>query len=135
MSQANVNRPAIRRINLVIDCPDPGELSEFYSNLLGWPVSHPSEGGWAAITSPAGDVIAFQAVADYQPPVWPWQPGRQAQMLHLDFWVDDLNEGVRHAQACGARLADTQYYTTSRTMFDPAGHPFCIDTDGEEPPA
>jgi len=122
----------INTINLVIDCPDAGILAEFYSKLLGWEWTHPQANGWAAITSPTGTVIAFQEVEGYEPPVWPWEKGKQGQMLHLDFYVDDLEEGVRCAHQCGARLADEQYFKTSRTMFDPAGHPFCIDTNESE---
>ncbi|MCD7936016.1 MAG: hypothetical protein LUG98_04080 [Tannerellaceae bacterium] len=53
-------------------------------------------------------------------------------MLHLDFYVDNLEEAVRQAMSYGATLAGTQYFKTSRTMFDPAGHPFCLDTDEPE---
>lgn len=123
----------VNKINLVIDCPDPGQLAGFYSRLLEWEWTHPHTAGWAAITSPDGTVIAFQEVENYEPPAWPWKPGSQSQMLHLDIWVDDLDTGVRHALDCGAVLAEQQFYTTSRTLFDLAGHPFCIDTDGEEP--
>lgn len=123
----------IYKINVVIDCGDAKVLSEFYSVLLGWELTHPSEGGWAAITSPDETVIAFQELKDYEPPVWPWKKGQQGQMQHLDFWVEDLEEGVDLAIRCGAKLAEEQFFTTSRTLIDPAGHPFCIDTEGEEP--
>ena len=124
--------PKIRAINIVMDCGDAGELAAFYSKLLGWEWTHPQANGWTAITSPEGSVIAFQEVEAYEPPVWPWQSGRQAQMLHLDLMVDDLEAGVASAQSLGARPAAEQYFKTSRTMFDPAGHPFCIDTDEPE---
>lgn len=124
----------VKKINIVMDCADAGILADFYSRLLGWEWTHPRVDGWAAVTSPEGTVIAFQEVENYEPPVWPWQPGRQGQMIHLDIWVDDLDEGVKHALACGAKESKTQYFTTSKTFFDPAGHPFCIDTDGEEAP-
>ena len=125
-------RPKINRINVVVDCADAGEMAAFYSKLLDWEWTHPRAGGWAAITSPMGTVMAFQEVEGYEPPVWPWEKGKQSQMMHLDFWVDDLEEGVRFALDCGAKEAEVQFYTTSRTMLDPAGHPFCIDTEGEE---
>lgn len=133
MNQKKDIRPAINQINLVIDCEDAGVMAEFYSKLLDWELNFPAANGWAAITSPTGTVIAFQEVVEYQPPVWPWETGKQGQMLHLDLWVDNLEEGARFAIECGAREAKQQYFTTSRTMLDPAGHPFCIDTDGEEP--
>lgn len=53
-------------------------------------------------------------------------------MLHIDVVVDKLDESVQFAIECGAKLADTQFFKTSRTMFDPAGHPFCIDTEDPE---
>lgn len=128
-----LKRPTINNINTVIDCREAGVMAEFYSKLLGWDLTFPASNGWAAITSPDGSVLAFQEVEGYEPPIWPWEEGKQGQMLHMDFWVDDLEEGVAFALACGAKEASRQYYTTSRTLLDPAGHPFCIDTDGEEP--
>lgn len=128
-----INRPTINMINLVIDCSDAGIMAKFYSKLLDWEWTHPHSNGWAAVTSPSGTVIAFQEVENYESPVWPWQAGKPGQMLHLDLWVDNLEEGVQFALSCGAKEAKQQYFTTSRTLLDPAGHPFCIDTKGEEP--
>ena len=56
-------------------------------------------------------------------------------MMHLDFHVKDLKGAVRCALACGARMVQTQYYQTSCTLLDPAGHPFCLDNGQPEPPA
>ena len=119
----------IQKFNVVIDCADAGILAQFYSNLLGWEWTHPHENSWAAITSPSGTIIAFQEVEEYQPPIWPYVTGKQGQMIHLDFHVEDINVAVKHAIACGAKLAEIQYFDNSRTMIDPAGHPFCLDTD------
>lgn len=128
----DTNKPIISRINIVIDCMDAGIMANFYSKLLNWKWTHPQANGWAAITSPTGIVIAFQEIEEFEPPVWPWQKDKQGQMLHLDFYVDDLEESVSHALSLGARLADEQYFKTSRTLIDPAGHPFCLDTDEPE---
>lgn len=122
----------IKKVNIVIDCADAGVMSEFYSKILNWQCTHPHANGWATITSPSGMVIAFQEVENYTPPTWPWKEGKQGQMLHLDFYVDNLEEAVQFAIECGAKLANEQYYKTSRTMIDPAGHPFCLDTDEPE---
>lgn len=119
----------LQRINIVLDCSDAGVMADFYAKLLGWELTHTRADGWAAVTSSDGMVMAFQEVPHYEPPVWPWERGRQEQMLHLDFWVDNLEEGVRHALECGARLAEKQFFGTSRTMLDPAGHTFCIDPE------
>ncbi len=118
-------KATISKINVVIDCKDAGIMARFYSQLLNWEWTHPQANGWSAITSPAGMVIAFQEIEEYEPPVWPWQAGKQGQMLHLE-------EAVRHALSLGARLAGEQYFRTSRTLIDPAGHPFCLDTDEPE---
>lgn len=123
------DRPTIRRINIVMDCADAGIMAEFYSKLLCWELTQPRANGWAVITSSTGSVIAFQEVNGYEPPVWPWEKGKQGQMLHLDLLVEDLEEGVAFAVECGAKEATQQFFTTSRTMLDPAGHPFCIYTE------
>lgn len=122
----------IQKINIVLDCVDADVMAEFYSKLLNWEWTHPRANGWAAITSPTGMVMAFQEVEEYEPPVWPWKKERQGQMVHLDFYVDDLEKAVQYAVECGAKIADVQYFRTSRTMLDPAGHPFCLDTDEPE---
>ncbi len=127
-----MKRLKVNHINIVIDCADAGVLANFYSKLLDWEWTHPQANGWAAITSPTGTVIAFQEVESYEPPVWPWEKGKQGQMLHIDLWVDDLEEAVQFAIECGAKQAKVQFFKTSRTMIDPAGHPFCIDTDSPE---
>ncbi|MDL2293934.1 VOC family protein [Ruminococcaceae bacterium OttesenSCG-928-D13] len=139
MDVSALRRPDIYRINTVIDCAPggAGTLAEFYSKLLGWDYSHPAGGGWAAITAPEGTVYAFQEVDEYAPPVWPWEADKPGQMLHLDFWVaaEDLEPMIAWAESLGARLTPVQYFHSSRTMLDPAGHPFCIDTDAPEPEA
>lgn len=132
MGNETQNRPGMAISGIVLDCPDAEGLAGFYERLLGWEKTH-SGGGWAGLTSPDGVVLAFQEVEGYQPPVWPWQKDAQGQMLHLDFMAEDLEQAVRHALACGAKTARTQFYETSRTMIDPAGHPFCLDTKEPEP--
>lgn len=123
---------SILNFNVVIDCNDAKVLATFYSRFIGWEWTHKYTNGWAAITSPTGTIIAFQEIENYQAPTWPPVDGIQTQMLHLDFHVDNLKKAVQHAIECGAHLADVQYFKTSRTMLDPAGHPFCLDTNEAE---
>jgi len=49
-------------------------------------------------------------------------------MVHIDYLVENLEEGVKHAKECGAKKADVQYYEAEGAivMLDPAGHPFCL---------
>ena len=70
--------------------------------------------------------MLFQRNPDYQPPVWPAQPGEQQQMAHLDFAVNDLEKAVEHAIECGATMAENQFSDEWKVMLDPAGHPFCL---------
>lgn len=109
------------------DCKDADGLADFYVRLLGWEKIL-SGSGWAGLRSPQGWIFAFQQVEEYIPPVWPWKKGEQQQMAHIDFLVDNLNDGVLHALECGAKKADIQYFETSTVMLDPEGHPFCLST-------
>jgi len=47
-------------------------------------------------------------------------------MAHLDFFVENLEDGVTHALSCGAVLSPIQFTDSWRVMIDPAGHPFCL---------
>lgn len=126
-------RPSMKISGIVLDCADAAALADFYHSLLGWDKTY-SGGGWAGLTSPEGVVLAFQEVEGYIAPVWPWEAGKPGQMVHFDLLVDDLEEAVRFAVSCGARIADTQFFKSSCTLFDPAGHPFCLDTHEPELP-
>ena len=109
------------------DCKNADELADFYVNLLGWGKIL-SGNGWAGLRSPQGWILAFQEVEEYEPPVWPWEKGKQQQMAHIDFLVEDLDSSVAHALKCGARKSEVQYFDTSTVMFDPEGPPFCLST-------
>jgi predicted enzyme related to lactoylglutathione lyase len=114
-------------IGIAFDCTNANELADFYVKLFGWKKEISSD-EWAGIRTPEGILFVFQTVTDYTPPTWPWKSGKQQQMAHIDFKVDDLAEAVAHAISCGAAKADVQYYDTSTVMLDPAGHPFCLTT-------
>lgn len=114
-------------LGIALDCDDADALADFYVRLTGWKKTL-SGGGWAGIHTPQGVILAFQTVEDYCRPVWPWKAGEQQQMAHMDFYTSDLAAAVEHAVSCGAELVPVQYYETSRVLFDPAGHPFCLST-------
>ncbi len=109
------------------DCSNADALADFYVALLGWK-KEISGGGWAALRSPQGWLFAFQEIEDYTAPVWPWKNGKQQQMAHIDFYVENLPEAVLHAMKCSAKKSEIQYFDTSTVMFDPEGHPFCLST-------
>ena len=121
----------IARLSLVaLDCRDPLALAEFYRRLTGWSIDPvpPGQEWWVQLRSPNGATLAFQEVADHQPPGWP--DGDPPQQMHLDFDVDDLDLTESQVIALGAQKAEhqpkPQYW---RVFVDPAGHPFCLVLD------
>lgn len=109
-----------------VDTPDALALARFYGELLGWEVTGGDDRS-AAISSGEGVAyIGFETIEDYVPPVWPGEPGRQAQQMHLSFEVSDLEAATQHAVELGARLPEHQPLERTRTLLDPDGHPFCL---------
>jgi catechol 2,3-dioxygenase-like lactoylglutathione lyase family enzyme len=112
---------AARAFNVVIDCPDPRALAEFYAKVLGLEVTT-SEVDWVTIGK-APTRIGFQQAPDLKAPNWP--DPEHPQQMHLDIRVDDLAAADREVRELGAtRLPgegdDFWVYA------DPAGHPFCL---------
>lgn len=112
---------------IVLDSDDAERLSDFYATLLGWE-KHRYDAEWIIVSSGKGEgtPLVFQQVEGYTPPTWPAAPGAQQQMLHLDFYVDEVPPEVQRALGLGAALAATQFDPHWRVLLDPAGHPFCI---------
>lgn len=122
---------------MTITAPDPLALADFYSRLLGRPVttvevpgpSEPATAGWAQIR-PAGGTgeptLNFEYEANWTAPTWPSEPGRSHATQHLDIFVVDLDAATTHAVEAGASVAPVQPQEDVRVLFDPAGHPFCL---------
>jgi hypothetical protein len=109
--------------SVVIDCPDPGVLANFYGAMLDWKVDIVSE-DWADIRADYGQCFSFQRVDDYTPPNWPSQ--EVPQQMHLDVIVEDLDTAETELLALGATRHPEQPGTSFRVLLDPAGHPFCL---------
>jgi catechol 2,3-dioxygenase-like lactoylglutathione lyase family enzyme len=109
--------------HVVIDCPDPATLAEFYSELVGLPVTYRSD-DWVVIAeNDTTSGIAFQLAPDHRPPQWP-HPDRP-QQLHLDVMVDDMDVAESQVLELGAhRISDEG--NAWRVYADLAGHPFCL---------
>lgn len=133
MSFENAKRTPMKVIGTAIDCDNENALADFYALMLGWTKTF-SGNGFAVISSPEYPaLLVFQSVENYQKPVWPWEKDKQAQMMHFDFFIENLDEAVEHAKACGATVSEVQFFERGCvTMFDPAGHPFCLSTSWEE---
>ena len=144
--------PFVRQV--VLDCPNPRVLAEFYRELLGYVYREGDEAPPAGETDPRGEDwlvlrpspgdatsgrnIAFQATGDYVRPQWSresvsdGEDTRQRQMLYLDMTVPDfeaLEQQRDRAVALGATILDDQTADEDEPLYvfaDPAGHPFCI---------
>jgi catechol 2,3-dioxygenase-like lactoylglutathione lyase family enzyme len=116
-------------ICVVLDSNDSETLSDFYQKLLGWTKVRPNPDYLLVFDSEnqSRPWLLFQDTPDYERPCWPAEPSKQQQMTHLDFLVDDLESEVKHAIDCGAELSPIQFGDTWLVLFDPAGHPFCIE--------
>jgi predicted enzyme related to lactoylglutathione lyase len=111
---------------VVLDCPDPKTLADFYGALLDWKVEQ-NDDGWADIRADYGDSIGFQKVDAFTAPAWPGQD--LPQQMHIDVVVDDLDTAEAAVLALGATKHEHQPGTTFRVFLDPAGHPFCLCQD------
>jgi predicted enzyme related to lactoylglutathione lyase len=112
---------------VVIDCPDPDELANFYERLLSLS-RQPDTGDFVVLENAAGaPVVAFQRVSDFRAPRWtePEHP----QQMHLDVMVADLDKAEAQVLALGATLLeDSDKPIGYRVYQDPVGHPFCLIT-------
>jgi predicted enzyme related to lactoylglutathione lyase len=108
---------------VVLDCPEPKALAEFYGALLDWKVGQNDEDHWIA-SAEYGDTLVFQKVAAFTPPQWPGQD--VPQQMHIDVVVDDLDAAESAVLELGATKHEHQPGTSYRVFLDPAGHPFCL---------
>jgi predicted enzyme related to lactoylglutathione lyase len=127
----------VGRLDLVVlDCPEPMALADFYATILGWALEADSDDSWATIR-PSGDDrrrttgMAFQRAPDFTPPTWP--DNTVPQQSHLDIDVPGLDEAeaavlVAGATKTGLPRPDTPegQRDTFRVYLDPVGHPFCL---------
>jgi catechol 2,3-dioxygenase-like lactoylglutathione lyase family enzyme len=135
--------PQLRQV--VLDCPDPRELAEFYRGLLGFhyrPGDEPPAAGepdplgqdWLVLRDPAGaSRLAFQKVDSLPRVTWP--DGPIPQQMHLDLTVRtraELDRQHERALALGAQLMQDRSDDAEeplRVYADPVGHPFCVFLD------
>ena len=109
-----------RAHHVVIDCPDPVLLAEFYAELLGLPVTYRSADFAVVSADTTTSGYAFQRAEDHQPPRWP-DPAYPQQM-HLDVMVDDREVAAERVVELGATVLSAE----NHVYADPAGHPFCL---------
>ena len=118
-----------RMRSVVLDCPDPRALAEFYRGVLGGEITF-VEDDWVVLTV-EGLRLAFQLAEEFAPPTWP--TGERPQQFHLDVTVEDVDAVEPQVLALGATKHAVQPGETEgdsfRVYLDPAGHPFCLCWD------
>lgn len=112
-------------MGVMLDCPDAKQLSNFYAELLGKPITFEAE-GVAMIGEDGAQPVMFQQVTDYHPPQWP-NPAHP-QQLHLDVTVDDIEAAEAAVLKLGAASL-TASGENWRVYADPANKPFCLCWD------
>ena len=112
--------------NVMVDCDDERKLQRFYGELLGWEMCELF--ARPAVSSSSGIVFLFIEEKDYVPPCMARRiQEKQQKQMHFDFQVDNVAEMVKKAESLGAKKAESQFGGNDFvTMFDPAGHPFCL---------
>ena len=115
---------------VVLDCPDPRALAEFYRQLVGGQITY-ADDEWVNLQDGGKVLLSFQRAPDYQPPVWPG--GERGQQFHIDVTVEDVDEAEKQVLAQGATRHEVQpgidENANWRVYLDPVGHPFCLCWD------
>ncbi|PPF44396.1 glyoxalase [Pseudoclavibacter sp. AY1F1] len=116
----------IRRTVVVLDAADIEAESAFWASLLEGTVEKDDD--WHSIYADGEWRLGIQLAPDHVPPRWP--DGQPQQQMHLDLYIDDLDEGHRRVLELGGRLLKASDRPDSPEDFvvyaDPAGHPFCL---------
>jgi catechol 2,3-dioxygenase-like lactoylglutathione lyase family enzyme len=105
--------------HLIVDCPEPLALAQFWSALLGQPITYESDDFVVVAENNTSSGLGFQRAPDQQAPTWP-DPALPQQM-HLDVMVEDVADATPRVLALGATQLDHD-----GVFADPAGHPFCL---------
>ncbi|MFF1381413.1 VOC family protein [Streptomyces sp. NPDC058308] len=128
----STSTPIAKLRNVVLDCPDPLALAEFYAQIIGGTVEGDDGGDWVDLVFPGRVKVSFQRVSDLRPPQWP-RSDVHGQQLHLDLDAGRTTEEIDAAEkkviALGARpldVDDDDGKRDFRVYADPAGHPFCL---------
>jgi predicted enzyme related to lactoylglutathione lyase len=109
------------KLVLVLDCPDPESLADFWSAALGFSRA-PFYPPYVELTDPSGrwPTLLLQRVPE---------PKSGKNRMHLDIRVPDMDVEVARLRALGATIVrgpfdDDGYLTT--VMRDPQENEFCV---------
>jgi predicted enzyme related to lactoylglutathione lyase len=112
---------------IVIDCADPGALSAFWSEVLGWEVQSETqtEGQWFWMTAPGADQTKDLAMVFLPVPEVKTIKNR----VHIDVSPAGCNQAEELARllALGATRVDVgQGERPWIVLADPEGNEFCL---------
>ena len=114
--RAHADRTAASR-DLRLSRPDG--VGDFWSRLLGDPITYQDDDFVVVSTSNQASGLAFQRSPDQRPATWP-DPA-VPQQIHLDVMVEDVPGSYAAVLGLGATKLDGD-----DVFADPAGHPFCL---------
>ena len=110
---------------VVFDAADLAAESAFWAGVLGGTVD--AEDDWHMVEVDGRARVGVQLAPDHRQPEW---PDGTPQQIHLDLWVDDVDEAHALVMSLGARVLkeaeDTPTPDAFQVYADPAGHPFCL---------
>ncbi|MFB8280195.1 VOC family protein [Nocardia colli] len=110
--------------SVVLDCPEPRKLAEFYIALLGLELTENEDDTWVVTVDSEGRRIVFQTAPEYKPPRFP--DPEASQQIHFDVLVENIEEAEPKALALGAKLVQPNDDDQFRVYADPVGHIFCL---------
>lgn len=127
MDQSAPRRPIGRLGWIQVDCLDPELLAGFWADMLGVEIAtrlgEPPQFVYLAAAGPGAPRVCFQRVPE---------PKVVKNRVHLDLWVEDVDEATRRIEALGGRrrddhdLHDEEHDEHWRRMADPGGNEFCL---------
>jgi predicted enzyme related to lactoylglutathione lyase len=110
---------------VVFDAADLGPESAFWAGVLGGTVE--PEDDWHMVLVDGAPRVGVQLAPNHVPPEW---PDGTPQQIHLDLWIDDVEEAHATVTSLGATVlkpaADDDAPDAFQVYADPAGHPFCL---------
>jgi len=115
---------------VVLDCPAPRALAEFYRALVGGEITY-ADDDWVNLRDGDNVLLSFQRAPDYRAPDWPRV--EHGQQFHIDVTVEDVDRAEQQVLTLGARRTEQQPGIDEdanwRVYLDPVGHPFCLCWD------
>ena len=109
---------------ITIDCADPLELARFWAAVFGTGIESSVGDGphyVDLLPVPGVPILRFQRVPE---------PKTTKNRLHLDMFVEDLDQACARVEALGGRRAPgqpvTEYGWSWIVMQDPEGNEFCL---------